>query len=185
MVNDSEVIAKIKSIANELYPWAKENVTNAETFGGFEAKDIWMRGIRNGLDHFAIGIRYYYASDYDKAMKSLNDSERQFQMAAHEGWLRCSAFMCRKLEDILDSPSVSGSIDLAFIKLKSAKTLMSQSRLDYTDNRTESTEKAKKSAETAEEGLRLVSRESIYASLTFWVGIVALIVTILAILFFR
>ncbi|MEM3368498.1 MAG: hypothetical protein QW193_01200 [Nitrososphaerales archaeon] len=119
-MSEAEAREKIKTIAQDLYPWAKEEVARAETFGGFEAKDIWMRGIRNGLDHFAYAVSFYYSGDYQNSMTRLDDAKRQFLLAAHEAWTRCASLLCRKLDDILSSPAKSGAVDLAYVKLKSA-----------------------------------------------------------------
>jgi len=173
---------RVKKIVNELYPWSRDQVLDAETHGGLALVDIWMRGVRNGLDKFMSALSYHYAGNVESSEKMLDDCERNFRMAAQDAWMRCAASLCREIDRILRSSRRTGAVDVAYRRLRSAQGLMEQSRSLYSTEPRKATELAKRSAEEARQGLEVVFLKSPIETAALWIGIILTIVNILRLL---
>lgn len=179
-----KVSEEIRDVSGNLYPWAKNELLEAESVGEISLPQVWMRGIRNGLDHFAAAVTHHHDGRLVEAKNSLFESRRLFQLSAHEGWLLAASYLTLRLDRSLRSIRTTGEVARANTNLNTAVKLLKDSRASYSTDRAGATDKARSAAKLAKEGLDIIQTGS-DTGLIFVIGAVVGITILVAYLLLR
>jgi hypothetical protein len=162
------------------YPWAKRELIEAEAFSGFYDVELWMN-VRNGLDDFLTCLYFFKQDKTDAGKQNLDESYVHLRTSVHSAWIRAASKKIENLETMLQASRVRGNIEIARTKLLEAKKMAKESRTLYSTEYDKAVELAKKSANTANDGLALIRIEdqsSLYAIIpgAIFVGLIAAVI---------
>jgi hypothetical protein len=151
--------SEIDDFITKFYPWAKQELIEAESFSGFYDVELWMN-VRNGLDDFLASLYFYKKNQGKTAKQSLDESQVHLRTSVHSAWMRAASIKIRTLQKTLEASKVRGDIESARSKLVEAKISAEQSRNSYSTDYLKAVKLAKQSANLANDGLKQIHEEN-------------------------